>query len=221
MSAISGIDTGYTNPAATTGSKDASMGKEDFLKLLVAQLQNQDPMNPSDPTEFTAQLAQFSQLEQLTNVNKSLEGLTAMSTEMERMSALGLIGQDVIAETDKFHFDGEAIDLGYKLNGQADDVKLYVLNGTGSTLATLTAEETTQGEYFINWNGQGDSGAQLDPGDYSLVVRAVDEEDTLVQSSPLIRGRVEAVDMSGVTAQLETSSGIFAMNKIAKAGGTQ
>lgn len=221
MSAISGIDTGYTNPAATTGSDEVSMGKEDFLKLLVAQLQNQDPMNPSDPTEFTAQLAQFSQLEQLTNVNKSLEGLTTMSSEMERMSALGLIGQDIVAQTDKFHFDGEAMDLGYQLNAQADDVKLYVLNETGSTLATLTAKETTPGEYFINWNGQGDSGAQLDPGDYSLVVRAVDEEDSLVKADPLIKGRVEAVDMSGITAQLETSSGTFAMNKIAKAGGTQ
>jgi flagellar basal-body rod modification protein FlgD len=195
------------------------MGKDDFLKLLVAQLENQDPMNPSDPTEFTAQLAQFSQLEQLTIANTSLEGLATMSTEMERMTALGLIGQDIVAQTDSFHFDGEAVDLGYQLDGQADDIKLYVLNGTGSTLATLSATETTPGQYFVNWNGQGDSGSQLDPGDYSLVVRAVDEDDSLVEATPLIRGRVDTVDMSGVTAQLETRSGIFAMNKITKAGG--
>ncbi len=48
--------------------KDTVMGKEDFLMLLVAQLQNQDPLSPDDPTEFTAQLAQFSSLEQLTSL---------------------------------------------------------------------------------------------------------------------------------------------------------
>jgi flagellar basal-body rod modification protein FlgD len=219
MSAISGINSGFTNPVSTGGTDDVSMGKEDFLMLLVAQLENQDPMNPSDPTEFTAQLAQFSQLEQLTNANKSLEGLSAMSAEMERMSALGLIGQEVVAQTDVFRFDGEAVELGYRLETQADDVKLYVLSDNGSTLATLSAEETAPGEYFIDWNGQSDLGMPLEPGTYNLVVRAVDDEDKLVEASPLIKGRVEAVDMSGVTAQLETSSGIFAMSKVEKAGG--
>lgn len=220
MSAISGINTGFTNPVTSTGTDDVSMGKEDFLKLLVAQLENQDPMNPSDPTEFTAQLAQFSQLEQLTNANESLEGLAVMSSEMERMSALGLIGQDVVAQTDQFHFNGETLELGYRLEAPADDVKLYVLSETGSTLATITAQETDPGEYFIDWDGYSDFGMPLEPGDYSLVVKAVDEEDSLIESLPLIKGRVEAVDMSGTNTQLETSSGIFAMSKLEKAGGS-
>jgi len=220
MSAISGINTGFTSPVTSTGTDDVSMGKEDFLKLLVAQLENQDPMNPSDPTEFTAQLAQFSQLEQLTNANESLEGLATMSSEMERMSALGLIGQDVVAQTDQFHFSGETMEFGYRLETPADDVKLYVLSETGSTLATITAQETDPGEYFIDWDGYSDFGMPLDPGDYSLVVKAVNEEDSLIESVPLIKGRVEAVDMTGSSTQLETSSGIFAMSKLEKAGGS-
>lgn len=220
MSAISGINSGYTSSAKSGGSDDVAMGKEDFLLLLVAQLENQDPMNPSDPTEFTAQLAQFSQLEQLTNVNKSLEGLTAMSTEMERMSALGLIGQDVVAQSGAFHFDGEAMELGYRLEAQADEVKLYVLGETGATLATLTGKETAAGEYFVDWDGNSDYGMPLEAGDYNLVVRAVDEEDSLVEALPLLKGRVEAVDMSGATAMLETDNGTFAMSKVQKAGGS-
>jgi flagellar basal-body rod modification protein FlgD len=58
----------------------------------------------------------------------------------------------------------------------------------------------------------------LEPGDYSLVIRAVDEDDRLIQTESLIKGRVEAVDMSGIAAQLETNSGIFSMNKIEKVG---
>ncbi|MDX2494824.1 MAG: flagellar hook assembly protein FlgD [Desulfuromusa sp.] len=218
MSAISGIDTGYTTPTIASSTSDVSMGKDDFLLLLVAQLENQDPMNPQDATEFTSQLAEFSSLEQLENANKSLEGLAAMSSEMERMSALGLIGQDVIAQTEQFHFSGDPVQLGYRLETPADDVKLYVLSQTGSTLATISAQETNPGEYFIDWDGLSDLGMPVESGDYSLAVRAVDEDDQLIHTDSLIKGRVEIVDMSGIVPKLETSSGIFAMNKIEKAG---
>ncbi|MEA3362553.1 MAG: flagellar hook assembly protein FlgD [Thermodesulfobacteriota bacterium] len=218
MAAISGIDTGYIAPSIASSTSDVSMGKTDFLLLLVAQLENQDPMNPEDATEFTSQLAEFSSLEQLENANKSLEGLAAMSSEMERISALGLIGQDVVAQTEQFHFSGDPVQLGYRLETPADDVKLYVLNQTGSTVATITAEETSPGDYFIDWDGVGDRGMPLDSGDYSLAVKAVDEDDQMVQTESLVKGRVEAVDMSGIVAQLETGSGTFAMNKIEKAG---
>ena len=220
MTDISGVSSGYTmDPSLNTLESDkTSMGKDDFLKLLVAQLQNQDPMNPEDATEFTSQLAQFSSLEQLENANTSLEGLGAMNNEMERMSALGLIGQNVIAQTDQFHFSGDSVQLGYRLEAPADDVKLYVLNQTGSTVATISAQEKEPGEYFIDWNGLGDTGMPLSQGDYSLVIRAVDDDDNLIQSDSLIKGRVDVVDMSGTTPLLETNSGTFAMNKIEKAG---
>jgi len=220
MTDISGISSGYTMDQSlnTLESDKTTMGKNDFLLLLVAQLENQDPMNPEDATEFTSQLAQFSSLEQMENANKSLEGLGAMSNEMERMSALGLIGQDVIAQTNQFHFSGDSVQLGYRLEAPADDVKLYVLNRTGSTVATISAQEKEPGEYFIDWDGLGDTGMPLSPGDYSLAVRAVDDDDNLIQSDSLIKGRVDVVDMSGTTPLLETNSGTFAMNKIEKAG---
>ncbi|SDZ74136.1 flagellar basal-body rod modification protein FlgD [Desulfuromusa kysingii] len=217
MSAISGIDTSYTSAISTT-SDSVSMGKNDFLLLLVAQLENQDPMNPEDATEFTSQLAQFSSLEQLENANKSLEELASMSGEMERMSAFGLIGQDIVAQTEKFHFSGDPVQLGYRLDNQADNVKLYVLNQTGSTVATVSAQETGVGEHFVDWDGLGDLGMPLDPGDYSLVIRAVDDDDNIVSSDSLIKSRVEAVDMTGTATQLETDAGTFAMSKIEKAG---
>lgn len=79
-----------TNPAkSTTG---AGMGKDDFLKLLVGQLQHQDPMQPSDDTQFISQMAQFSQLEQESNTAQST---SQMADSLGRTGALGLIGRTV------------------------------------------------------------------------------------------------------------------------------
>jgi flagellar basal-body rod modification protein FlgD len=217
MSAISGVNTDYT-AALTKTSPDVSMGKDDFLQLLVAQLQNQDPMNPSDPTEFTAQLAQFSSLEQLTNINKGLEGLTTMSSEMERMSALGLIGTVVVAQTEQFSYNGEPMQLGYDLEAPADDVKLYVLSSTGATLATLSPTENSAGQHFFEWDGASDAGMPLEPGDYELVVRAVDEEEKVLSAKSLIKGLVYGVDLDPAGASLETTAGSVKMSKVAKAG---
>lgn len=218
MSAISGINTGNTTSLFDSGTKETAMGKDDFLKLLVAQMQNQDPMNPSDPTEFTAQLAQFSQLEQLTNMTSSLEGLTSMSNEMERMSALSLIGSEVVAQTDKFHFSGETMELGYDLEMPADDVKLYVLSSTGATLATLSPSDNSPGQHFMQWSGASDAGMPLVPGDYSLVVRAVDGDEKTVPAESLIKGIVSGVDLDPAGSLLETSSGPVKMSKVQKAG---
>lgn len=220
MTEISSAIAAQAPPLTSMGGKDVSMGKEDFLKLLVAQLQHQDPLNPADPTEFTAQLAQFGQLEQLTNANKSLEQLGNMSGEMEKMSALSLIGQEVVAEGSTFHFNGESMQLGYQLDMPADKVTLYVQNQSGSTLTTITARETSSGQYFVDWDGYTDSGMPLVPGDYSLIVNAIDADEKTMESKSLVKGRVESVDLGGTSVQLDTSSGTFALGRITKAGGS-
>lgn len=219
MTTISSAIAAQPPPLTNMGDRDVSMGKEDFLKLLVAQLQHQDPLNPADPTEFTSQLAQFGQLEQLTNVNKSLEQLGRMSGEMEKMSALSLIGQDVVAEGSAFHFNGESMQLGYRIDTPADKVTLYVQNQSGSTLTTIIARETSPGQYFVDWDGYSDAGMPLVPGDYSLIIHAIDADERIIDSRSLIKGRVESVDLSGSAIQLDTSSGTFALGRIAKAGG--
>jgi flagellar basal-body rod modification protein FlgD len=92
MADISSITSASANSGSSIMSQNNAMGKEDFLTLMVEQLKNQDPMNPADATEFTAQLAQFSSLEQLFNINSSLEEMGSSTAEMQRLSALSMIG---------------------------------------------------------------------------------------------------------------------------------
>ena len=96
MSVINSITSSNAATAATTTT---AMGKDDFLKMLIAQLKNQDPTNPQQGSEFAAQLAQFSSVEQLTNLNTTLKSQTQNSSTLFNAQAINLIGKEITAQT--------------------------------------------------------------------------------------------------------------------------
>ena len=106
MSTITSATTS-TVQQATIASGSSELGKDTFLRLLTTQLQNQDPLNPMANEDFIAQLAQFSSLEQLQGVNTQLEGLAMINTSMNNASMVNLLGQEVVAVSDSFHYGGE------------------------------------------------------------------------------------------------------------------
>src|SRR5512137_1612490 len=107
--------------AATTNVKTTDVvNKNDFFKMLVAQLKNQDPMKPLDATAFTAQLAQFSSLEKLDNVNTTLTSLLGQQDLINRAQSAQLAGKYVVAngsQADSFTAAGKSVELGYELPG--------------------------------------------------------------------------------------------------------
>ena len=190
-----------TTKSSTATSKDTAttenvMGKQEFLTLLVAQLQNQDPLNPNDPTEFTAQLAQFSSLEQLFNLNKSMDNLVTSNANSDKLTTLNTIGKEVIYQDGSFDFTGEPITLGYKLDGQAKEVTL-ALQLDGATVATLKGTDLTKGNHFLTWDGLATNGQPAASGKYKIVITAKAAEGESVAANPLIRSEVTGVDLDG------------------------
>jgi flagellar basal-body rod modification protein FlgD len=218
MSTISGVsDT--SSLFQTQGTKEASLGKDDFLKLLIAQLQNQDPLNPADATQFTSQLAQFSQLEQLSNMSTKLDTFAGMASQVERQSALGLMGTEVVAQADSFDYAGGSQTLGYRLVDPAVKVELFVLDSNGYNLATLSGGGNEPGDHYIDWNGTNDDGQAVAPGTYNLVARAVDGDDNVLDSTGLVRSIVTGVEMGADQTSLSTTAGTFSMAKIDRVQG--
>ena len=122
---------------ANTGTSTAavekeSLGKDDFLKMLVAQLQNQDPLNPLDGTDFTAQLAQFSSLEQLDNMNSQLNVIGLYQSSLNNSQSVGLIGQQITANGNSVMVEGPATILSYDLSGNTDTVSVKIYDQEGS-----------------------------------------------------------------------------------------
>ncbi len=195
------------NTSASSSSADI-MGKEDFLTLLVAQLQNQDPLNPDDPTEFTAQLAQFSSLEQLFNLNESMDNMVTSNANSDRLSTLQTIGKEVVYQDSKFEYDGEEnVEVGYQLDGTATEVQITIQQN-GATIAVLEGDELTKGNHFITWDGTTDSGTPAPRGSYTIAISAKAAEGESIAASPLIKSEVTGVDLSGeYGGTLQTKAG--------------
>ncbi len=205
--------TAAATAASLTGSAQ-SMGKDDFLKLLVAQLQHQDPLNPADPTEFTSQLSEFSSLEQLFSVNEQLGRLAGNQGDLERLSALSLIGREVVSQGGSFRLEGSPVSLGYRLEQPASEVQLQVRDLSGRLVAALPAPSLGAGEHFLSWDGRDASGRPLPIGDYALTVSARSGETTLSAAS-LVRGVVTGVDLAAAGSRLLTSAGSFGVADVA------
>ncbi len=218
MADISGVTSGSGSAGSNNGSSSLmsgsnALGKEDFLSLMVAQLKNQDPLDPVDGTEFTAQLAQFSSLEQLLNINANLDKMGDTGVEVQRLSALSMIGTEVVTKGSEFNFSGDPVKLGYNMSETAEYGVLYIRDAAGDTVATMPLLRMNAGQNMLEWDGNGDSGNKLPQGKYSVAVSAFNGEDP-VAAHPLLRSRVIGVDMLDGKDVLVTESGEYRLAEI-------
>ncbi|HID01942.1 MAG TPA: flagellar hook assembly protein FlgD [Desulfobacterales bacterium] len=191
-----------STPKYAKSSDEDIMGKEDFLTLLVAQLQNQDPLNPDDATEFTSQLAEFSSLEQLQNLNESMESLASAQQQADKFATMGLMGQEVVYADSKFTFDGDPVKVGYQLDGTASSVTMTIQDEAGSTVATLHPTELKKGDHFLEWDGLDSEGNELPAGKYNIVLQASAAGDgNTIAVSPLVQSEVTGVDFSNSSGE--------------------
>ncbi len=199
-----------TNTEAADAAASASntdLGKDDFLTLLLTQLQHQDPLSPQDSAEFTAQLTQFSTLEELTNVNSTLANILGSQQSMQNASATNLIGKEVRVPSNIAYLTDTA-NLGFSLADNATSVNISVFNSSG---ALVLNEETGASEAGINiyaWDGKDDNGTQLPAGTYTFEVEAKDTAGDPVTTRTSLSGAVTDVLYEDNTTYLRLEGGI-------------
>ncbi len=184
--------TSTTGGISATG--DSSLGKDDFLKILVAQLQAQDPLAPMEGQEFASQLAQFSSLEQLTNVNTNLESSQAFDLALSNNSAIALIGKTVDAPGNAIDLKaGEVESLSFSVDSDASDVNIDIYDSTGVKVSSTNLGAQSQGLHEFVWNGTNSSGALLPAGNYSFNITASDAVGNFVKAETFAAGLVTDV----------------------------
>ncbi|PZQ97595.1 MAG: flagellar basal body rod modification protein [Cereibacter sphaeroides] len=155
-----------TSPPATTPKTAISSDFQTFLKMLTAQLQNQDPLNPMDNSEYAVQLATFSGVEQQVRTNSLLEGLGGQLGVLGLSQLAGWVGRQGRAEMPVW-FDGAPVELNVTPNTLADASELVVTDSTGKVVAR---QQVPPGEASFSWSGQDSFGEPMPEGRYSLAV---------------------------------------------------
>jgi flagellar basal-body rod modification protein FlgD len=200
-----------TGQNATSAATNSNVSNEDseqrFLKLLVTQLNNQDPLNPMQNAELTSQLAQMSTVSGIEKLNSTLSGLVNQTSSNQLLQATSLIGYNVLSPGDtlttKAPEDGKepaSQAFAVELPGTASDVDIKIVDGTGKVVRTISAGSMTEGVNAVTWDGKDDTGAVVPAGAYRFTVDA----------TSLTFSQVAAVKQgtTGVSLELMTGNNI-------------
>jgi flagellar basal-body rod modification protein FlgD len=195
--------TTQTGAASQLGAGKA-MGRDDFLKLLIAQLQNQDPLHPLDNQEFAAQLATFNSLDQLIGINQKLDGMQSQQQMLGQLSAASMIGKQIIADGNQVYLaQGTQATIPYALDAAAARVAITITDGQGNLVRTLVGGNQQAGEQTVLWDGKDAAGKTLPAGAYSIQVSALDAAGKKIGATSRTRGIVTGVDFNGGDLLLE------------------
>ncbi|CCK81736.1 FlgD immunoglobulin-like domain containing protein [Desulfobacula toluolica] len=171
-SSLDQINNSYKSSEKVKSEKEDALGRDTFLTMLVAQLQNQDPLNPQDGADFSAQLAQFSQLEQLININESMGGLTDAYSKGSEGDAIGYVGKQVTGNMDTMTVDDGTVSGGFYTLDQSADVMITITDADGNTVKTLFEGQRESGSQTIAWDGTNNAGDAVEDGSYQYTVMA-------------------------------------------------
>jgi len=200
------VNSGSTSSAGSlTGSISQTMNKDDFLKLLVTQLQYQDPLSPEDPKDFVAQLAQFSSLEQQINSNSNLENLSKAITSLQQSQSMvqgvSLLGKTVKGSGNQLSVvGGKAMEASYSLPKAAKVVAVGIYDSGGNQVAVVNLGAQAAGSHTFSWDGKDSNGQQVADGMYSYQMAAQDQAGNAIQVDNFFTGTVDEVyqDSQGV-----------------------
>jgi flagellar basal-body rod modification protein FlgD len=186
-----------------------------FLQLLVAQMNNQDPLNPTDSTQMTSELAQISTVTGINNLNTSVTSLLSELQQSASIQSAQLTGHSVMVAGTSLPLaantsssTGVSAVGGYSLGGAASNVAVTVKDSTGATVRTLQLGAQAAGFQDFTWNGQTDSGTTAAAGTYSFSVSATSSTGASVSATTYnAQAVIGSVPQSDGSTQLMLGNG--------------
>ncbi|HEY6513183.1 MAG TPA: flagellar hook capping FlgD N-terminal domain-containing protein [Burkholderiaceae bacterium] len=183
---------GASAAAGAAGALAAGSGansEDRFLKLLVAQMQNQDPLNPMDNAQVTSQMAQIQTVSGIDKLNSTVQGLNAQFAQLQALSGASLVGRDVLIEGNRLVADEGVGHGGFELASQADQVKLEVLDASGRVIDSADLGAMASGRHSFDWT----PAAGVDPAQAVRFRISANLGTTAVTATTFTRDRVDAV----------------------------
>ena len=175
--------------------KKSALGKDDFLKLLVAQLKNQDPLKPQDNGQFVAQLAQFSSLEAAMGTNSRLDAITSQNQGLANTQVVSLVGKTATVKGSLITASGSGapVPVGFTLSAAAASTNVAIQDGAGKVVRTIALGARDPGLVKISWDGKDDHGNIMPAGTYAVSVQAKTDAGSAISVAQETTGLVKSV----------------------------
>ncbi len=195
-----------TATATADAAKKSTVDYESFLKLLTAQLRNQDPLAPMDATQFMTQLAQLSTVEQSMKSNDTLtQVLDTLKSSGMRMD-MAFLGRKVEVASNSLPLSGGKAETAFTVGGTPASVKIEVLNSAGTVMQTAAGALQT-GRQTYSWNGRTAGGATAPDGLYTVRITAKDKEGKALDTASVLSDTVSEVRTVDGATQFVLKSG--------------
>jgi len=198
-------------PAAATnngtlGISSAAEQQDRFMKLLVAQMKNQDPLNPMDNAQMTSQIAQINTVSGIEKLNTTVASLLASFNNMQAQTATQLPGRGVLVEGNRLTLSTGGAIGGVDLSAAADAVGVDIVDATGAVVRQLSLGQSPAGVRSFTWDGLGSDGAAVPEGNYRIRVNAT-AGGKAVLVSPLSASLVQGVSNGANGVQVDLGAG--------------
>ena len=222
MSFISPVATDTNGAERKTGSQQV-IGKDDFLKLLVTKLQNQDPLNPMEDADFAAQLAQFSSLEQMQNIADGIAesnqwDLLQMQS-LNNAMASNLIGREIKANYSTVYVnDASQPKISFTLPEYAQEVVFTIKDVSGNVVTSFTSEKLPAGAQSITWDATDSFGNRVADGAYTIEATALAASGGQLTPELSLTGVVESIVYRSGAAYLRVNGMEIPLGDISAVG---
>jgi flagellar basal-body rod modification protein FlgD len=174
-----------------TSTKDLT---QNFLKMLTAQLRNQDPMNPTDSASMTTQLAQLNMVDGINQMKSTMTSLLTQIQSSDFMSYATSVGKNAMAPAKTLNFDGQTpINLGAQLSGDVLSILATITDAQGNVVAKETLGAKSAGLADFSWDGTDSNGNPLAAGVYSISLSAVGVEGEITTPASYVASMVAAI----------------------------
>ena len=203
---MSTVDAVTSGSSATAAAKSSVQESEDrFLKLLVTQMKNQDPLNPLDNAQVTSQMAQLSTVSGIEKLNASLQSMSSAFAASQSLQASSMIGRSVLAPGSSVILQGGSAIGGFELAQSVDHAVVTIKGAAGNVLHTMDMGAQKAGDVMFQWDGKTDSGTDAVSGSYKFEVSA-SLGGTKADAINLALGKVGSVSLGATGVTLNTDS---------------
>lgn len=201
-----------TSGFGLTNASQKALDRDAFLRLLVEQLKNQDPLKPQDNTQFIAELAQFSNLEQAQGINDRLDLLAIQSRGQSNAQVMSMLGQQVTVKGSivTVSGNGTGAPINFTLADSTEKTVVSIKNQAGDTIRTLNVGAHKAGLVQMQWDGRDDTGLVQPQGSYQISVRATDDQGATVNADMTTTSTIKGISYATGYPVLQLANGATA-----------